>query len=57
MFYDLVHGDSHMALFVDTLAIPYHEYLGRLVWNIKHLYDLVRNVSIGQEVKEIEVYI
>ena len=54
---DIVHMDAEVAFIENTLSILDYQYLGRLVVDAKHLGNLVRDLSIGNQVQEIEIYV
>ena len=45
MHYDVVHGNAHVTFFVNTLPIPDHQHLWRLVRNTKHMRNVVGKTS------------
>lgn len=49
--------DAEVAFIENTLSILDYQYLGRLVVDAKHLGNLVRDLSIGNQVQEIEIYV
>ena len=57
MLHNVVHGNTHMALLEHALPIPDYQHLGRFMRNIEYLHDLIGNIPIRQEIKEVEVYI